>query len=646
MHNRPVLLALPAAFCPICTTFDFGDFSLMLQLHFCHPETGQLEALRLSQAVAVLVAHEPAQVLPQLQALAAWQARGYGAAGYIAYEAAAALAPDLPCHAHADGLPLLWFAVFAPESLQAAPPEPEPVSDAGAFTLAPWQAAQTEAVFSQRIAAIQAAIARGECYQVNYTLPFSSQFQGSALGLYAAMRRAQNAPYTAYMEVGQQAIISASPELFFHWAGQAAGGNIHTQPMKGTRARGLWSAQDQQLAQALATSEKDRAENVMIVDLLRNDLGRVAQTGSVRVEQLFAIERYPSVWQMTSRIRAQTRATVDLPQILQALFPCGSITGAPKRQTMAWIRSLEAQPRGVYCGAIGLLRPDGSATFSVAIRTLTLGAATSQGQRPARYHAGAGITWGSDAASEWQEVQTKTRVVQPDFLQQHSLAAFALIETLRWTGSEFAWLARHIERLAASAAYYAYPFDVVAWQAALQAAMQGQTQNPYTPQRVRALLHADGRVEVSCTPLAADSQPHWLPVLPVPQGGADQASQGFALAQMPTPKATPSLYHKTTQRQVYEAAKQGAPAGIFDVLLHNEEGQLCEFTIGNVLLQLDGVIYTPPVACGLLPGVLRAELLAQGVVQERVLRLADLQRAEGIWLANSVRGCLPMHWVI
>ena len=606
----------------------------MLQLHFRHPEKGYTETLNMPEPVAVLQADAPQQVLQQLQALADWQAQGYGAVGYLAYEAAAALQPGLACHASAVGLPLLWFAVFAPESLQQESSQPSAASQAAGFQLQPWQAAQSEAEFAQCIAQIQAAIARGESYQVNYTLPFASKLQGSGAALYSAMRRAQHAPYAAYLEVGQQTILSASPELFFHWQGQAAGGHIFTRPMKGTRARGLCSARDEALAQELAASAKDRAENVMIVDLLRNDLGQIARAGSVRVDELFAIERYPSVWQMTSRVSAQTRTGVGLVQVLQALFPCGSITGAPKHQTMRLIRDLEAQPRGAYCGAIGLLRPDGSATFSVAIRTLTLGA-ERDGSRPASYHAGAGITWGSSAAAEWQEVQAKTRVVQPDFLQQQNQASFALIETLLWTGRAFALLPAHEQRLAASAAYYAYSLDAAAWTAALQAAVQGLN----TPQRVRALLHADGRVEVSCTPLAADYCPSWQPV----QDGAAAALPTVALALAATPKATPSLYHKTTQRQVYETAKQGAPAGVLDVLLHNEEGQLCEFTIGNLLLQLDGVIYTPPIACGLLPGVLRAQLLAQGAVQERVLWLSDLQRAEGIWLINSVRGCVPVQ---
>jgi para-aminobenzoate synthetase/4-amino-4-deoxychorismate lyase len=599
----------------------------MLQLHFRHPENGHTEALDLSQAVAVLVAHELQQVLPQLQALADWQARGYGAAGYLAYEAAAALQPSLACQPSAEGVPLLWFAVFAPAALQQESGQARQTSQTTAFRLQPWQAEQDEAEFAQRIAQIQTAIARGESYQVNYTLPFSSSLQGSARALYAAMRCAQRAPYAAYLEVGGQAILSASPELFFHWQGQAAGGQILTQPMKGTRPRGLWSAQDQALAQELASSEKDRAENVMIVDLLRNDLGQIARAGSVGVDALFSVERYPSVWQMTSRIRATTRPEVGLVQVLQALFPCGSITGAPKHQTMRLIRALEPQPRGVYCGSIGLLRPDGSATFSVAIRTLTLGA-ENHGQRPARYHAGAGITWGSDAAAEWQEVQAKTRIVHPDFLQQQNQEAFALIETLLWTGREFALLSEHEQRLAASAAYHAYPFHAATWRSALQAGVKNHT----SLQRVRSLLHADGRIEVGSTPLPADFQPSWQ------RPAADAPSLPVCLAAQATPKSTASLYHKTTHRQVYAQALVGKPDGAFDVLLHNEDGQLCEFTIGNLVLRLDGVDYTPPIGSGLLPGVLRAALLAQGLLHERVLYPADLARAEGMWLINSVRG--------
>ena len=610
----------------------------MLQLHFRHPVSGAVERLHLQQPdvpyQAVVQAHSAEEVLPALAELANWQAQGWGAVGYIAYEAAAGLHADLtkPLVSGAQNLPLLWFAVFAPEYLQSDTADTN-CGAADDFSLADWQAAIGQADFEAALAQIKRAIAAGESYQVNYTLPFTSVLHGSAQALYEAMRKAQNAPYAAYFELEGHAILSASPELFFHWDGQQQGGAIHTQPMKGTRARGLWSAQDEKLAQELAASAKDRAENVMIVDLLRNDLGRVAQTGSVRVDELFSIERYPSVWQMTSRISAQTRPDVGLVQLLQALFPCGSITGAPKRQTMRLIAQLESQPRGVYCGSIGLLRPDGSATFSVAIRTLTLGAEQA-GPRPARYHAGAGITWGSDAAAEWQEVQAKTRVVQPDFLQAQSQAAFALIETLLWTGQDFAWLAGHQQRLAASAAYYAYPFDGAVWETALQT----QVQKFNTPQRVRSLLHADGHIEVSSTPLPADHQPCWRPEV-------NTQPQTFALALSATPKNTANLYHKTTQRQVYADAFLGKPEGAWDVLLHNEDGQLCEFTIGNLVLRLDGQNYTPPIDCGLLPGVLRAELLAQGLLQERALLLADLLRAEDIWLINSVRGWVPMQLV-
>ena len=610
----------------------------MLQLHFRHPLSHKLEHIKLQEPAVVLQALRADEVLPQLQALQDWQAKGYAAVGYLAYEAAAAWLPT-PCHkplavnAREAALPLLWFAVFEPQYLEVVEETNSAANGLCSYTLEPWLPRQNEAEFGHTIATIKAAIARGETYQVNYTLPFDSALTGSPAALYAAMRQAQQAPYAAYLEVGEQAILSASPELFFHWDGQTKGRNISTQPMKGTRPRGLWATHDQALATELASSAKDRAENVMIVDLLRNDLGRVAQTGSVKVEELFAIERYPSVWQMTSRISAQTRSEIDLCAILQALFPCGSITGAPKQQTMQLIAQQEVAPRGAYCGSIGLLRPDGSATFSVAIRTLTLNAATPTGQRPAHYHAGAGITWSSETAAEWQEVQAKTRVVQADFLRQQNATPFGLIETLLWADGEFAWLSGHQTRLAQSAHYHGFVFEPAVWLSALQAAVQS---TPATSQRLRAVLHASGRVEVSSTPLP-DSQPSWL------QAPSGQVGQRFVLASAPISSGEARLYHKTTQRQIYETAKQAAPAGVFDVLLHNEVGQLCEFTIGNLLLQLDGKIYTPPISCGLLPGVLRAELLARGLVEERLLHIEDLTCAQGIWLINSVRGWLAMQ---
>ncbi len=616
-----------------------------LQLHFQHPRTGALEAFDLTQAHAVVQTHSMAEVAQKWQELQDWQAKGYWAAGFMAYEAGAALNAELPAAAQQAEEPLLWFAVFdAAQAEAAAARAAEKAAAAlpmeqGDFALGPWQAAQSEAEHAAAMAQIHAAIAAGETYQVNHTLPFEAAFSGDPAALYAALRRAQQAPFMAlfnYEGGGPEAghVLSASPELFFHWDGAAAGGGVLVEPMKGTRPRGLWPEADAQLAADLQASAKDRAENVMIVDLLRNDLGQIAEVGSVQVQELLGLRAYPSVWQMVSRISAQTQAEVGLPELLRALFPCGSITGAPKRQTMQWIARLEPQPRGVYCGTVALLRPDGSVTASVAIRTMHL----RQGR--ARYHAGAGITWDSVAAQEWQETLDKTRVVQMDFLQQQK-QDFGLIETLLWTGRDFWLLPEHEARLAASAAYFGWGFDAAAWRAALQAEVVRAGAGGSAPSalRVRSVLHPSGALEVSSTPLAA------CPALDLQPPAFDAAAaQGFALAPNALHSGSVWLYHKTTQRQVYEAARAAhLPAGGLDVLLCNERGELCEFSIGNVVLRLGGAYVSPPVRSGLLPGTLRAALLAAGQIQERVLHAADLARAEEVWLINSVRGWVAMR---
>ena len=603
----------------------------MLHLQFTHPLTGAPESIRVQTPLAIVRADTAAQVQDAVLALQDWQSKGFWAAGYLAYEAASGLSAELAqlCKTPDPAWPLLYFWIFDDAQMT------HEISDAAHadFDLSSWQPSLSPTVYTEGIMRIKNAIAAGESYQVNYTLPFESQLRGSPYALYQAMRRAQQAPFAAYFEVDGHCLLSASPELFFHWngRGQVSDRKIVTKPMKGTRARGLWPAQDEALAAQLQASSKDRAENVMIVDLLRNDLGRIATTGSVKVDELFALERYPSVWQMTSTISAQTRPDVDLLQVLQALFPCGSITGAPKLATMQLLTQLEPQARGPYCGSIGLLRPDGSATLSVAIRSLML-APELNGERHARYHAGAGITWSSDADSEWAETVQKTRVVQAAFLQQ-SEQHFDLIETFLWDGSEFVLLARHTERMAASASYFGRVFDAGSMLTTLQSTVAA---SDAPCQRVRLLLHADGSFSASSSPLAASAAPlHYLPDAGIP-------AQRFCLAATPIASSQLWLYHKTTQRSVYEQAK-AACADVFDVLLHNERGELCEFTIGNLVLQLDGQFYTPPLGAGLLPGTLRAELLARGALHERTLYAADLKLATGIWLINSVRGWLPMQ---
>ncbi|MBC8077362.1 MAG: bifunctional anthranilate synthase component I family protein/class IV aminotransferase, partial [Chloroflexales bacterium] len=434
-------------------------------------------------------------------------------------------------------------------------------------------------------------------------------FAGDALALYRQLSTAQPADYRAYLDNGDYRILSLSPELFFGWDGD----QIMTRPMKGTARRGRWLAEDEARAAALLASEKERAENLMIVDLLRNDIGRVAEIGSVRVPQLFAAERYPTVWQLTSTVSARTRPATTLEDVFAALFPCGSVTGAPKVSTMRLIAALEDTPRGVYCGAIGLIEPGGAATFNVAIRTVQLDAATGA----ANYGVGGGITWDSTAAGEYAEVRAKAALLGTRW------PTFALLETLRLEGGRYTLLDRHLARLADSARYFDFQFDIKDARAALDV---HAGEHAHEVRRVRLLLAQGGAVRVESAPL----QP--LPPEPLP----------VALTHTPVSSDDRFLFHKTTQRATYDALRANAPDA-FDVLLWNERGELTEFTIGNLVLELEGRRYTPPLSSGLLAGTMRAELLETGQIAERVLLREDLARATGVWLVNSVRGWMRVQ---
>jgi para-aminobenzoate synthetase/4-amino-4-deoxychorismate lyase len=549
----------------------------------------------------VIVATRLEDVRPALREAERAARSGLYAAGFVAYEAApafdAALAVRPP-----GSLPLAWFGLFeAPlaEHHDAAP---------GPFSASEWRPSVGRAAYDAAVERVRAAIGRGETYQANYTLRLRARFSGDDLAFYEQLRAAQRARYCAYLRLGRQRILSASPELFFQWRG----GEIVTRPMKGTARRGRWPEEDDARAAALLASEKERAENLMIVDLLRNDVGRVAITGSVAVPQLFAAERYPTVWQLTSTVAARTRPGTTLEDVFAALFPCGSVTGAPKVNTMRLLATLEDSPRGVYCGAIGLLEPGGAATFSVAIRTVQLHAATGA----AEYGVGGGITWDSTPAGEYAETQAKAALLATRW------PAFELLETLRLGAGGYALLDRHLARLAGSARFFGYRCDLDAARALLDAHAR---EHAHQERRVRLLLAEDGAARVESAPLDA------LPPEPLP----------VALAHAPVSSENRFLFHKTTLREAHDERRADAP-GAFDVLLWNEHGELTEFTIGNLVLELGGRRFTPPRACGLLAGTMRAELLERGEVAERVLRPEDLARATSMWLINSVRGWVPV----
>ena len=520
---------------------------------------------------------------------------GLYAVGFVSYEAAPAFEPALPVR-ETPAFPLLWFALFR-EVEEATPASSQP------YTLGDWELNLSRADHEASIARIRAEIAAGNTYQVNFTGRLRADFEGDALAFFSRLSAAQDTQYSAFIDTGRHQVLSVSPELFF----RVNGDTITTKPMKGTTRRGLNEAQDGAQAAWLKASVKDRAENVMIVDLLRNDLGRVAQFGSVRVTELCAVEKYPTLFTMTSTVQAVKRADAGLADIFTALFPCGSVTGAPKISTMHLIHDLEPQARRVYCGAVGMVEPTGDAVFNVPIRTVLLDSLTGQ----AEYGAGGGITWDSEAGGEYDELLTKARVLTGQKRE------FGLLETLRLQDGQAVNAALHLERMASSARYFGFAFDEEAAWFALRHAGQ---ETPAGTHRLRMLLSKAGEITVQTLPL-----------------GENPPTVQARLARTPVSSRDVFLYHKTTHRAVYQQHTDTLPAGE-EALLFNERNELTEFTTGNVILELNGQLYTPPVASGLLAGIERRRAIEERGVRERVLTVRDLHDAQGIWHVNSLRG--------
>lgn len=549
----------------------------------------------------VLTAHAHAEVVPLLGEVEAAAEAGRWAVGFLTYEAAPAFDGAHATRAPAAG-PLAAFGVFSAPTPALPPPGPA--------DLGPMRPEAGREAHRRGVEAIREALAAGAAYQVNLTFRLRGRFAGDPFGLYERLRRAQGACHGACIVTGERAVVSASPELFFDRRGDF----LRSRPMKGTRPRGRSAEEDAARSAELAGSEKDRAENVMIVDLVRNDLGRVALPGSVRVTALHEVERYPTVLQAVSTVEARARPGSSLVDLVAALFPPGSVTGAPKAAAMGIIADLEASPRGVYCGAIGVVAPGGDAAFNVPIRTVEIDLGTGE----AACGVGGGITWGSDPDEEWHEALAKAA-----FLEAGEEPP-GLVETLRLEGGSYPLLERHLARLSASARDLRLGVDV---EGARRALLRHAAEAGPAARRVRLVARVDGiRVDSAPAPAPAASP---LPV---------------ALARRPVARSDPRLLHKTTRRELYDARRGEAP-GAFDVLLRNEEGELTEFTIGNLVAEIDGAQWTPPGECGLLPGVMRGALLERGEIRERRLRLEDLGRATRIWLVNAVRGRVPVRLV-
>jgi len=594
-----------------------------------------------------LTAHTSAEVPSLFRDIENAIAAGHFAAGFFTYECGNCFEPKAATYPSRADQPLAWFGIYergyafdhstgafvggTPPELtdllaktrtedSSLPLEPPPKLTAG-FAL-------TESDYSRHIAAIHEWIRSGDVYQLNFTAPFRIKFEGGAPGSIAAhyvrLRARQPVDYGAFLhwQPGRH-ILSFSPELFFRVDKVGESRRIVTRPMKGTAARGRTTKEDLEISAWLQSDPKNRGENVMIVDLLRNDLGRIARFGSVHTENLFAVERHPTLWQMTSTVIADLRPGVGCYDIFRALFPSGSVTGAPKVRAMQLIAELEDAPRGVYTGAIGFFSPQ-QTVFNVAIRTLEL--AEGEGT----FGTGSGIVIDSMPEEEFRECllkaqfltgpahRTRERMIagQPDEL--------SLIETMLWNGVTYPLLDLHLDRLTDSADYFDFACDRAAIHAALeQHAHQFAEQSP---RKVRLLLvDRDGNFSISSEPLA-----------PI-----DPARIGLvSISPDRTDPADPTLYHKTTQRARYELAFQEAShKGFDDVLFLNLRGEVTEGAISNLFIEKDGRSFTPPIECGLLAGVYRRHLLeTRPEIREKVLSLDDLRTANALYITNAVRG--------
>lgn len=561
--------------------------------------------LRFTNPTEIIRADDIHEVLPKLQLTEkkTYERRCY-AAGFISYEAAPAFDSAYKTH-RPTSFPLLWFGIYEKPKIIDLPEPP-----IGSYpTLLDWSITTDKNRYIDAIARIKQLLERGETYQVNYTIRQYAQYFDDPWLLF--LNIARNAPYAAFLETDEYAICSASPELFFELRQH----HLTSRPMKGTAPRGRTNEEDQKLRELLYQSQKDRAENVMIVDMVRNDIGRVATVGSVKVPKLFEIEKYPTVWQMTSTITAKTNAPIS--KIMTALFPCASITGAPKVNTMKIIANIEDTNRNIYTGSIGYITPDNDAQFNVAIRTVLLNKAEGR----IEYGVGGGIVWDSVDTREYEECLLKTKIVtepQPD-------TSFSLLETILWTPQDgYFLLSYHLDRMRDSAKYFDFPYDADNIKDKLRSTAVLLRDADY---KVRLLLTRDGTVTCQYEPL---------------RRSITTKPKRVRVAQEPIDSTNPLLFHKTTNRRVYDSAKAKFP-DYDDVLLWNEKGEVTESCISNIVIKCNGKLITPPMQCGLLNGTYRSFLLEQNKIVERTISLEEITRATQIYLINSVRKWQKVH---
>ncbi len=533
---------------------------------------------------------------------------GLHAAGFVSYDASPAFDAALVVRSAGDSRQLLlWFGLYAAPRVFTMPA----LEDSPCVPSASWTPSMTPADYAVAFDKIKYHIEEGDAYQVNLTYRLHRPFAEDPWTTFVKLASAQRADYGAYIKTPHWTVCCASPELFFRLEGT----RLESRPMKGTAPRGLTPEADRANAEGLQASTKNRAENLMIVDMVRNDLGRIAVPGTVETPDVLALEKYPTVWQMTSKVTAETQASVV--DVFTALFPPASITGAPKARTMQIISEVETTPRHLYTGAIGFISPGRSAQFNVAIRTMRVDHDRAQ----AEYGVGGGIVWDSDCLAEQAECRTKARILDSGF------PAFSLLESMLWTKEGgYALLDEHLRRLRDSAIYFDFNVDEAAIAQKLKALSETLESCPH---KIRLLVAREGSVTLEAAPIAIPSTPARLCVV---------------LARDPIDRGNVFLYFKTTNRKIYTEAVAANP-GYDDVILWNSDGEITESTRANVVVEIDGVLCTPPVSSGLLAGTYRSEMLARGEVTERVMTVDDLLRSPRVLLVNSVRGIMPVRIV-
>ncbi|EHJ57511.1 aminodeoxychorismate synthase, component I [Streptococcus urinalis FB127-CNA-2] len=533
--------------------------------------------------------------IPKLMAdVTAYQEKGYYVVGYLTYEAAKAFDPQFETYSKTlnNGY-LAYFTVH--DSYQQLD---FPLSYQKTPLAQNWQTNITEANYQKAIAQIHHQMRYGNTYQVNFTIQLEQELDElNHLDLYNQLMVEQQAGYNAYIAYDDVVILSASPELFFKRLSQT----LITRPMKGTTKRGANLIQDKAEANWLANDAKNRSENMMIVDLLRNDMGKICQTGSVKVTSLCQVEQYSTVWQMTSTIEGQLDKGTTLYHIFEALFPCGSITGAPKQSTMSIISQLEENPRGVYCGTIGILFPNGDAYFNVPIRTIQMN------QNKATYGVGGGITWESKWHEEWQEIKQKSAILY------RQKPTFDLLTTAKVENQHILFYAEHLNRLKEASHYFGYPFYEEKLKQLITDHLSTLDSSDY---RLSIKLNHQGQISISSQTL--------VPL-----------SEAFLTAKLKKQdkpiKDSPFTFFKTTYRPHLEKSNQ-------ETIYFDDDQFLLETSIGNLFLEIDNHLYTPPVDFGILPGIFRQSLLEKGIVIEKKLTLDDLKRAIRIFAGNAIRG--------